>query len=377
MPAVPLLGWGSPVAAAGLLGAIFTPSLPASISGSSQTVTNVGSVGTRREILSKMQQQALFILQSYWLPKFFIQCKMSMEEEKSCWPLLQEYQERLAQGHLQEPSGISDGLSPMRINRSQDSPEPYCSREAKEKIWALIKEGRDSQEMKTQPERQTEPAGSTKRLQQCKGGLGQIRPQPERTANTAIGSRGGAERPRPREKQVLHLENLCEKKVLSSLRSSTPLAKIPSPTRPAKTLHYLPWALSADSYAGRPFRTFLICQDHTAEARLLDLWHDLEEFLPVVLDHRRENSFFLRRFLTERICESYLVENTIQQLPVETRILQGLRDHLASAEFTPWIFRTQKEICKVEIGSGQTVGYSCAYTPQPGARAGLTEIFRR
>ncbi|XP_040560944.1 regulator of G-protein signaling protein-like isoform X4 [Gallus gallus] len=314
---------------------------------SSQTVSHVGSVGTRREILSKMQQRALFILQSYWLPKFFIQCKMSMEEEKSCWPLLQEYRERLAEGHLQEASGTSDGLSPMKINRSQDSPEPYCSREAKAKIWALIKEGRNTQEMKMQPERKTKPAGSMKRFQQGKGSLGRIRQGPERTANTAIGSQGGAKRPRPKEKRVLHPEDLCEEKVLSSLQSSTPLAKMPSPERPAKTLRYLPWVLSADSFAGRPFRTFLLCQDHTAEAHLLDLWHDLQEFLPVVLDQSRENSFSLRHFLMERICKSYLVENTIQQLPMETRTLQGLRDHLASAEFTPWIYRTQKEICKV------------------------------
>ncbi|XP_072199428.1 regulator of G-protein signaling protein-like [Excalfactoria chinensis] len=314
---------------------------------SSRIVTHVRSIATRREILSKMQKRALFILQSYWLPKFFIQCKRSMEEEKSCWHLLQEYRERLAQDHLQEPSGISDGLSPMRINRNQDSPEPYCSREAKEKIWDLIKEGRDAQEMMTQPKRQMEPDGSVKRLQQGTSSLGRPLTNPERTANAAIGSQGGAKRPRPPKKQVIHLEDLCEEKVLSSIRSSKPLAKIPSPKRPPKTLRYLPWALSADSYAGRPFRTFLICQEHTAEARLLDLWHDLEEFLPVALDHSRENSFSLRHFLAERICESYLVENTIQQLPMETRILQGLRNHLASAEFTPWIFRTQKEICKV------------------------------
>ncbi|XP_021260396.1 regulator of G-protein signaling protein-like isoform X2 [Numida meleagris] len=320
---------------------------------SSRKVTHIGSVGIRREILSKMQQRALYILQSYWLPKFFIQCKMGMEEEKSCWPLLQEYRERLAQDHLQEPSDVSDGLSPMQINRSQGSPEPYCSRKAKEKIWALIKEGQDTQEMKTpssprQPERQTGPAGSVKRLQRGKDSLGLIRQQAERTANSATGGQGGAKRPRPKEKKkVLHLEDLCEEKVLSSLHSSAPLAKMPSPKKPAKTLRCLPWALSADSCAGRPFRTFLLCQDRTAEARLLDLWHDLEEFLPVVLDHSREDSFSLRHFLTERICESYLKENTIQQLPMETRTLQGLRDHLASAEFTPWIFRTQKEICKV------------------------------
>uniref|UniRef100_A0A8C2UFI0 Regulator of G protein signaling like 1 n=1 Tax=Coturnix japonica TaxID=93934 RepID=A0A8C2UFI0_COTJA len=302
---------------------------------------------TRREILSKMQQQALFILQSYWLPKFFIQCKRSMEKEKSCWPLLQEYRERLAQDHLPEPSGISDGLPPMRINRNQHSPEPYCSREAKEKIWDLLKEGRDAQEMMMQPKRQIKPVGSMKRLQQGKSSSGRLLTNPERTANAAIGSRGGAKRLRPPKKQVIRLEDLCEEKVLSSLRSSTPLAKIPSLKRPANTLRYLPWVLSADSYAGRPFRTFLICQDHTAEARLLDLWHDLDESLPVVLDHSRENSFSLRHFLMERICESYLVENTIQELPMEKRILHSLRNHLASAEFTPWIFRTQKEICKV------------------------------
>ncbi|NXJ06096.1 RGSL protein, partial [Odontophorus gujanensis] len=319
---------------------------------SPQTVTHDGSVSTRREILSKMQQRALFILQSYWLPKFFIQCKMGMEEEKSCWPLLQEYQERLVQDHLQEPSGISDGLSSMRINRSQGLPEPYCSRKAKEKIWAFIKEGRDTQEMKissfpVQTERQMEPARSMKSLQWGKDSLGWVHRQPECTANTAIGGLGGAKRPRLKDKRVLHLEDLCEEKVLSSLRSSAPLAKMPSPRRPAKTLQFLSWALSADSYAGRPFRTFLLCQDRSAEARLLDLWHDLEEFLPVVLDHNRENSFSLRHFLMERIFESYLEENAIQQLPMETRTLQGLRDHLASAEFTPWIFRTQKEICKV------------------------------
>ncbi|XP_015725239.1 regulator of G-protein signaling protein-like [Coturnix japonica] len=314
---------------------------------SSRIITHVRSIGTRREILSKMQQQALFILQSYWLPKFFIQCKRSMEKEKSCWPLLQEYRERLAQDHLPEPSGISDGLPPMRINRNQHSPEPYCSREAKEKIWDLLKEGRDAQEMMMQPKRQIKPVGSMKRLQQGKSSSGRLLTNPERTANAAIGSRGGAKRLRPPKKQVIRLEDLCEEKVLSSLRSSTPLAKIPSLKRPANTLRYLPWVLSADSYAGRPFRTFLICQDHTAEARLLDLWHDLDESLPVVLDHSRENSFSLRHFLMERICESYLVENTIQELPMEKRILHSLRNHLASAEFTPWIFRTQKEICKV------------------------------
>uniref|UniRef100_A0A8B9D1U2 Regulator of G protein signaling like 1 n=1 Tax=Anser brachyrhynchus TaxID=132585 RepID=A0A8B9D1U2_9AVES len=312
-------------------------------------IRHVGSIGTQREMLLKMQQRALFIIQSYWLPKFFIQCKMGMEEEKSCWPLLQEYRERLAQGTMQEPLGISDDLFTMHITKSQASSRPYCSKKAKEEVWALVKEGRDTREAKTsfqtQPERQPGPAGSVKGSQPGKEALG-LGP-----ANAAFGGEGGAtspKRPRPKAELAFRLEDLCEEKVLSSLRSSSaPLAKLPTPKRPAKTLRFLPWALSADSCAGRPFRDFLKCQGQTTETRLLDLWHDLEEFLPVVLDPSRENSFFLRHLIADRIRKTYLEESAVQQLPLAARTLQGLRDHLASGEFTPWIFRAQKEICKV------------------------------
>ncbi|XP_040421090.1 regulator of G-protein signaling protein-like isoform X1 [Cygnus olor] len=322
--------------------------LCSTLTGSSRKVRHVGSIGTRREMLVKMQQRALFIIQSYWLPKFFIQCKMGMEEEKSCWPLLQEYRERLAQGTMQEPLGVSDDLFTMHVTKSQDSSRPYCSKKAKEEIWALVKEGRDTREAKTsfqtQPERQPGPAGSVKGSQLGKEALG-LGP-----ANAAFGGKGGAtspKRPRPKAELAFYLEDLCEEKVLSSLRSSAPLAKLPTPKRPAKTLRFLPWALSADSCAGRPFRDFLKCQGQTTETRLLDLWHDLEEFLPVVLDPSRENSFFLRHLIADRICKTYLEESAVQQLPLAARTLQGLRDHLASGEFTPWIFRAQKEICKV------------------------------
>eukprot|EP00075_Anas_platyrhynchos_P028928 XP_027318181.1 regulator of G-protein signaling protein-like isoform X3 [Anas platyrhynchos] len=318
------------------------------LAGSSRKARHAGAIGTRREMLVKMQQRALFIIQSYWLPKFLIQCKMGIEEEKLCWPLLQEYRERVAQGSTQEPLGVSDDLFAMHITKSQDPSGPYCSKKAKEKVWALVKEGRDTQEAKTsfqaQPERQPGPAGSVKRSQPGKEVLG---PGP---ASAAFGGKERAtspKRPRPKAELAIRLEDLCEKKVLSSLRSSTPLAKLPTPKTPAKTLRLLPWALSADSCAGRPFRDFLKCQGQTTETRLLDLWHDLEEFLPAVLDPSRENSFFLRHLIADRILKTYLEESAVQQLPLEARTLQGLREHLASGEFTPWIFRAQKEICKV------------------------------
>lgn len=322
-----------------------------------------------------MQERALFMIQSYWLPKFFIHCKKGMEEEKSCWPLLQEYQERLLRANLQEPSGFSENLFTMHIKRSQGLSGPYCSKKAKAEIWTLVKEGRDTQEMKM-PSFQVQlgPARSTKESCPDKDALGLITQHSEHPANTAFRGKGGAaspKRPRPRAEHVLHLEDLCEEKVLSNLHSSAPLVHLPSLKKPVKTLSFLPWALSADTCAGRPFRDFLKCQDRPVETHLLDLWHDLEEFLPVVLDPIRENCFFLRHMIGKKICKTYLEEGTIQQLPLETRTLRSLRNHLMSGEFSPWIFRAQKEICKVQssAGSGQAGRHSWHWHPWAAMRA--------
>lgn len=326
-----------------------------------------------------MQEQALFMIQSYWLPKFFIHCKKGMEEEKSCWPLLQEYQERLLRANSKEPSGFLENLFTMHIKRSQGLSGPYCSKKAKAEIWTLVKEGRDTQEMKmpsfqVQRERQPGPAGSTKESCPDKDALGSITQHSEHPANTAFRGKGGAaspKRPRPSAEQVLHLEDLCEEKVLSNLPSSAPLVHLPSLEKPVKTLSFLPWALSADTCAGRPFRDFLKCQDRPVETHLLDLWHDLEEFLPVVLDPSRENCFFLRHMIGKKICKTYLEEGTIQQLPLETRTLRSLRNHLMSGEFSPWIFRAQKEICEVQssAGSGQAGRHSWHWHPWAAVRA--------
>ncbi|XP_074951608.1 regulator of G-protein signaling protein-like [Phalacrocorax aristotelis] len=316
---------------------------------------HIQPINTNREILSKMQERALFMIQSYWLPKFFIHCRMGMEEEKSCQPLLQEYWDRLLWTNSQEPSCISETLFTMHIKRSQGLSGPYCSKKAKAEIWTLVKEGRDTQEMKVhsfhvQPERQPWPAGSTRQSCLDKDAVGSIPQQSKHPATTAFGSKRRAtspRRPRPNAEQVLHLEEPSKEKALPNLCSSAPLVQLPSLKKPVKTLSFLPWALSAETCAGRPFRDFLKRQDLSMEIHLLDLWQDLEEFLPVALDTSRENSFFLRHLLGEKICETYLEESTIQQLPLETRTLRSLRNHLMSGEFSPWIFRAQKDICKV------------------------------
>uniref|UniRef100_A0A8C6JS06 Uncharacterized protein n=1 Tax=Melopsittacus undulatus TaxID=13146 RepID=A0A8C6JS06_MELUD len=299
------------------------------ITGSLPKARHIQSISTRREILRKMQEQALFTIQSYWLPKFFIHCKMGMKEEKLCWPLLQEYQER-----------FSKNLFTMHIKRSQGLSGPYCSKKAKVEIWALVREVRDIQQMKmpsfqVQPERQPGPAGSTKESSLDKNALESVPQQSENPANPAFGGKGGAtchQRPRPNTEQVHHLKDLCKEKVLSNLCSSAPVTHLPSLEKPVKTLGLLPWALCAETCAGRPFRDFLKCQDRPMETLFLDLWHDLEEFL------------------SAKICKTYLEEGTVQQLPLETRTLRRLKNHLMSGEFSPWIFRAQEEICKVLYG---------------------------
>ncbi|XP_077038818.1 regulator of G-protein signaling protein-like [Agelaius phoeniceus] len=323
------------------------------IVGSLPKARHIQSISTRREILSKMQEQVLCMIQSYWLPKFFVHCKMGMEEEELCWPLLQEYQERLSQAGWQPP-GLAGLLPTMHIRRSQGVPGPYCSQKAKAEVWALVKEGRDSQELKmatlqVKAEKQPGPAGSREELSLDKDAVGSIPPQ--QSQHPTFGGRGGAAFPgRPQSSAVQDLQNLCKEKIPPDLLPSASLARLPSLKKPIKTLDFLPWALSAEACAGRPFRDFLQRQNRPMETLLLDLWHDLEEFLPVVQDSSRENSFFLRHQIGEKICKTYLEDSSIEKLPLETRTLVSLWNRLIYGEFSPWIFRAQKEICKVLCG---------------------------
>ncbi|XP_057886351.1 regulator of G-protein signaling protein-like [Melospiza georgiana] len=322
------------------------------IVGSLPKAKHIQSISTRREILSKMQEQVLFVIQSYWLPKFLVHCKMGMEEEELCWPLLQEYQERLSQAGWQPP-GLAEPLPTMHIKRSQGVPGPYCSQKAKAEVWAMVKEGRDSQELKmatfqVKAEKQPGPAGSREELWLDKNAVGST---PQQSQHPAFGGRGRAAFPgSPQSSAKQDLQNLCKVKMLPDLLPSASLVRLPSLKKPIKTLDFLPWALSAEACAGRPFRDFLQHQNRPMETLLLDLWHDLEEFLPVVLDSSRENSFSLRHLIGEKICKTYLEDSSIEKLPLETRTLVSLWNRLTYGEFSPWIFRAQKEICKVLCG---------------------------
>ncbi|NWX88481.1 RGSL protein, partial [Nothoprocta ornata] len=323
---------------------------------------------TGRETLSKMQTLALLKIQNYWLPNFFIHCKLSMEKEESCWPLLQEYRERL-QADSQEPTGSFNELFIMHIKKSQASSGPYCSKKAKEEIWTLTKEERGTQEVflsqemsfEEQSQRKPGPGRSMFGSDMEKSYLDEDTPevisqQSDHTSNTTFGVNRGEISPKrfcPTTEYFLQLEELGEEQLLSNMCFSTPVVRLPSllalkrPVKASSSLSFLAWTLSAEACAGQPFREFLKRRKRSVEVCLLDLWHDLEDFLCVVLGCSGEGSFLLRHLIGVRIRKTYLEKGSVQPLPLEMRTLRNLQDRLPSGEVTPWIFKAQEEICKV------------------------------
>ncbi|XP_025061951.1 regulator of G-protein signaling protein-like [Alligator sinensis] len=326
---------------------------------------------TRREILSEMQKLALFKVQSYWLPNFFIHCKLCIEKEEECQPLLQEYQDRLLWVGLREK--LVSPASTMSIRKSQDTSELYCSRKAKEETWNLIISGKRAEETGKptscglQPEGTPGPAKSASGLTdpealQTKDDVSrnesqQLQP-PEKSISETGGEEATAKSPSPKSQSPLQVEELSKKKPLFEIHASTPVVQLPSLLalkkilKSSPSLDLLHWVLNADSCAGCPFREFLKRRNHTVETHLLDLWHDLEDFLNVVLSSSKGGSFLLRHLLSARISETYLTENS-QQLPLELKTLRNLRDLLPSGKVIPWILKTQEEICKSQISSIQ------------------------
>ncbi|NXA56865.1 RGSL protein, partial [Nothocercus julius] len=333
-----------------------------------QSQRRAGPFHTGRETLSKMQTLALLKIQNYWLPNFFIHCKLSMEKEESCWPLLQEYRERL-QAYSQEPVGSFSELFIMHIKKSQASSGPYCSKKAKEEIWTLIKEERGTREIflsqdisfEEQSQRKPGPGRSTCRPDMEKSHLDEDTPElisqhSDHPSNPAFGDNGGDTSPKsfcPTTEHFLQLEELSEEQLLSNMCFSTPVVRLPSllalkrPAKASSSLSCLAWTLSAEACAGQPFREFLKRRQRPVEVCLLDLWHDLEDFLCVVLACSGEGSFLLRHLIGVRIRKTYLEKGSIQPLPLEMRTLRNLQDRLPSGEVTPWIFKAQEEICKV------------------------------
>ncbi|XP_044295069.1 regulator of G-protein signaling protein-like [Varanus komodoensis] len=315
--------------------------------------------GTRREVLGEMQKVALFKIESYWLPNFYIHCRLSAEHEPKCRHLLEEYEERLRRAGL--PKTSPSPLPPMSIRASSLSCTAYSSLESKRKVWDQVRGRSLSPRGKRKGGRKRKPC---RRSPADKGqGPAERRPpgpspcqaedNPEASAR-GLSDESPPHRSSPSESLPSPVaDEAVDKCSLSKLRSATPVVQVPSMlglktlVKSPSCLDFLPWVLTADKCAGRPFREFLLSRSYSTEVHLLDLWHDLEDFLRMMLCSLGEGNILLRHVMGERICELYLTQSSNWHLPLKLSTLKSLQNLLPSGHVIPWVLKAQKEICKI------------------------------
>ncbi|XP_060221071.1 regulator of G-protein signaling protein-like [Meriones unguiculatus] len=308
---------------------------------------------TRRDVLSHMQKVALFKIQSYWLPNFYNHAKMEMTSEEACQGLMQEYETRLCSVCCSHEGGLPLHMSIKKSHRSQ---KKYSSRKAKKKMWQLIDPILWPLEMDSKPEASAkvpEEKSLPEKVVLQKAFLGG-----DSSKDTIVDLNRGTQvtkklTGKKKSKIQLHMEGLFESRISNHLRTSTPIVNYTAPMTVKKSFKrslsfgYTHWALSADTCAGSPFRHHLKKMNLKVEVQLLDLWQDLQHFLNVLMNNRRNGNALFRHMLGNRICELYLDEQIGPCLPLKSQTLQGLKKCLPFGDINPWIPKAQKEICKV------------------------------
>nr|XP_055233998.1 regulator of G-protein signaling protein-like isoform X2 [Gorilla gorilla gorilla] len=309
---------------------------------------------TRREILSHMQKVALFKLQSYWLPNFYTHTKMTMAKEEACHGLMQEYETRLYSVCYTHVGGLPLNMSIKKCHHFQ---KWYSSRKAKRKMWQLVDPDSWSLEMDLKPDAIGMPLQET-----CPQEKVVIQMPSLKMASSKETRISSLEKDmhyakissmKNKAKSHLHMEALFETKVSTHLRTVIPIVNhsskmtIQKAIKQSFSLGYIHLALCADACAGNPFRDHLKKLNLKVEIQLLDLWQDLQHFLSVLLNNKKNGNAIFRHLLGDRICELYLNEQIGPCLPLKSQTIQGLKELLPSGDVIPWIPKAQKEICKM------------------------------
>nr|XP_054966789.1 regulator of G-protein signaling protein-like isoform X6 [Pan paniscus] len=309
---------------------------------------------TRREILSHMQKVALFKLQSYWLPNFYTHTKMTMAKEEACHGLMQEYETRLYSVCYTHIGGLPLNMSIKKCHHFQ---KRYSSRKAKRKMWQLVDPDSWSLEMDLKPDAIGMPLQET-----CPQEKVVIQMPSLKMASSKETRISSLEKDmhyakissmKNKAKSHLHMEAPFETKVSTHLRTVIPIVNHSSKMTVQKaikqsfSLGYIHLALCADACAGNPFRDHLKKLNLKVEIQLLDLWQDLQHFLSVLLNNKKNGNAIFRHLLGDRICELYLNEQIGPCLPLKSQTIQGLKELLPSGDVIPWIPKAQKEICKM------------------------------
>uniref|UniRef100_A0A4X2KMI3 RGS domain-containing protein n=1 Tax=Vombatus ursinus TaxID=29139 RepID=A0A4X2KMI3_VOMUR len=312
---------------------------------------------TRREILSRMQKVALFKIQSYWLPNFYMHCKINMAKEEKCQALLQEYEDRLCQGDEEGTDSLPSDLPlDMNIRRLYVTRKPYCSKKTKRKMWRFIEQGtwtlldkgfQGFPDVFCPPPKLVVRMGALRPLH-VKDSLCDLKVK-ESMSSLTFNSKANDEK----TYLPFSLEEICEKKFTAKLRHATPvinqssLMSLKKVVRKSYSFEYLHWAFTADSCAGNPFGDYLKSKHYKMENRLLHLWKDLDNFLTICISAKKGGNLLLRHTLGNRICELYLNEDNGPILPLKPQTIRHLKELLPSGDVIPWIPKAQKEICKI------------------------------
>ncbi|XP_049633537.1 regulator of G-protein signaling protein-like [Suncus etruscus] len=315
---------------------------------------------TRREILSHMQKVALFKLQSYWLPNFYMHAKMVLAREEQCQGLMQEYDTRTCSICYTHDAEVPLNMS---IKTSTHPQRQYSSQKMKRKMWQMIKEDSWSILMPWQPcALKKEEEEEEEEKEEEEEGRYALSLPPAKVPLTKQKMFSFLDRDqlctgraanRKDTKPSLQMEGLFEKNFHLHLRTITPIIYQTSHLTARKapkhkfSLESIRWALSADIYAGGPFHTHLKKRDLKVEIKLLELWQDLNHFLSVLMHNRNTGNAVFLHVLGNRICELYLNEQTSPPLPLKQRTLRGLREMLPSGDVNLWVPKAQEEICKL------------------------------
>ncbi|XP_074078292.1 regulator of G-protein signaling protein-like isoform X2 [Macrotis lagotis] len=329
---------------------------------------------TRREILSHMQKMALFKLQSYWLPNFYIHCKVNMVKEEKCQALLQEYENLLSQEKKEDTSNSKSELPlKMKIRRLYLTRKPYCSKKIKKKMWHFIERGTWTAEHELPIIHNLPPQKSKSHDKRLESLPEVFCPPPKLVVRMGppkpLGFRDSLNDIKVKEsfssitfhskvddyKRHLpfSLEGVYEKKFTARLRNATPLINqhsllsLRKVIRKSFSFEYLHWALTANSCAGNPFEDYLKSKHYKIESRLLHLWKDLDSFLTISISTKKGGNLLFRHTLGNRICELYLNEDNGPILPLTPQTIWHLKELLPSGNVIPWIAKAQKEICKI------------------------------
>ncbi|XP_072918554.1 regulator of G-protein signaling protein-like [Hemitrygon akajei] len=298
---------------------------------------------TRRDFLVKLQKQVLEKLKGYWLPRFLTHCKQSLRKVKEYGVIIREYQGKASED--QSPSPVLT----VSITHRGGIMQPYFTKAHKRLLWRLPDcEGKPMKTHNFKAKEQRDSCQAQPGITAPKSTLRSFPKQDESwfspqapqcvPCSLATKDKGAT--------------NMQSEYVFPQLGSSIPLIKAPSmlqcrrfPEMP-QHFRYLHWAFNADLLAGKPFAAFLRVSGNLSKLQYLCLWHEMSNFLNIVLSVKDRAGYLLRKIMAEKIVEVYLTESSNQYTKLQVVTTENLKTLLPSGQVIPWIFAAQKEICE-------------------------------